>query len=79
MIKRIKNWAKKSEQDSLAFTGYVIIAIELMWFIPYSIIILSKYGWFETIPISYIFTELGLTLLSIWIGFKFVMKFLYNK
>ena len=78
MIKRIKNWTKKSEQNSLAFTGFAIITIELMWFIPYSMIILSKYGLCETIPISYIFTEVGLTLLSIWIGFKFAMKFLFK-
>ena len=78
MIKKIKNWARKSEHNSLAFTAYSIIAVQLMWFIPYITISVNKYGWSGKMPQSDSFILAGAILLSMWIGFKFSMKFLYK-
>jgi hypothetical protein len=78
MIAKIRNWAKQSEQNSLAFTAYSIIIVSLLWFIPYFVICIYPYGW-NRVPESYPFVFIIATFLSMWIGFKFSMKFLYGK
>jgi len=79
MITKIRNWAKQSERNSLAFTAYAIIAFELIWFIPYMIISVNRYGWSGRMPQSDSFILVGVIFLSVLIGFKFSMKFLYGK
>ena len=55
MIKKIRNWIKKTEYNRKLFIVLSIILAELIWFVPYFILCLIKYGWFGTIPYYYVF------------------------
>ena len=79
MIKRIRNWTDKSFENRQHFIALCIIVCQIIWFIPFSIFEIIKFGLFGTMPRYFIFIVLSLTLLSIWIGFKIGMKFLYGK
>lgn len=76
MIKRIRNWTDKSFENRQHFIGFCIVACQLAWFIPISVFEVAKYGWTNPIPLPLIFMQFGLTLLSIWVGFKIGIKIL---
>ena len=78
MIERIKAWAKKSENNSLAFTGFSIILVMLVWFIPFIVIGISKYGFEGKMPITHAYMVIGGIIISFLIGFKFSMTFLFG-
>ena len=71
----IKEWSKKDGNANL-FMALSIIAVMLTWFIPYIVISVVKYGWLGIIPRYHVFLLIGMIFLSMWVGFKFTMKFL---
>jgi hypothetical protein len=78
-MKNIRNWTDKSSDNKQLFVVYCMIVCNLIWFIPCSIILLSKYGMFKTLPRYTSFIEVALIIISILAGFKFSMWYLYDK
>lgn len=79
MIKKIRNWALKSEKNNNLFLFYCITFTMLFWFIPFQIHGVYKHGWFGKMSWAEVWIFISLIFLSIWIGFKIAMRFLYGK